>query len=121
MDSGDEALKYLGLLDHDDLKPADSSSSTSSNPPQHSSAELEVRDSLTQLKISFEISNDRFKSYHRNISISAAWNNILLRKFPGKIIYLRLFGLTIYESKYEMGVMDDLSYVKCAQRSTEFE
>lgn len=57
MDSGDEALKYLGLLDHDDLKPADSSSSISSNPPQHSSAELEVRDSLTQLKISFEISN----------------------------------------------------------------
>lgn len=57
MDSGDEALKYLGLLDHDDLKPADSSSSTSSDPPQHSS-ELQVRDSLTQLKISFEISND---------------------------------------------------------------
>ncbi|KAK9945822.1 hypothetical protein M0R45_011318 [Rubus argutus] len=42
VDSGDEALKYLGLLDHDDLKPADSSSSTSSDPPQHSS---ELQDS----------------------------------------------------------------------------
>ncbi|KAL6208295.1 hypothetical protein ACLB2K_019246 [Fragaria x ananassa] len=40
VDSGDEALKYLGLVDHDDLKSADSSSSTPPSPQQQSS-ELE--------------------------------------------------------------------------------
>ncbi|XP_004290880.1 PREDICTED: two-component response regulator ARR8-like [Fragaria vesca subsp. vesca] len=40
VDSGDEALKYLGLVDHDYLKSADSSSSTPPSPQQQSS-ELE--------------------------------------------------------------------------------
>ncbi|XP_062020072.1 two-component response regulator ORR10-like [Rosa rugosa] len=37
VDSGDEALKYLGLIDHDDQKPTDSSSFTSPYPQQSSS------------------------------------------------------------------------------------